>query len=422
MTKVKAGSFSGGQACYELLKTISLNDKGVLSSLNEESEEILRTLQRLHDSWFPRYNFNVSTQDYPNTDLYDANEMGYHFTYVLLKNEPVSHVLTQKRSFKGVRRSEKEHLYFIDRSIKGYRHLRLKDELNRWKVGGVEDKNDEEYQGPIQFWEPELVTFGRLIGLRPYKESKNRIRKWDGHKLSAPFDTHAPQGGGIIGSVPYLLLNAGQNERTIDGGAALHRRWSTAILKDLLCRNLPVLSQEDASSFVRSNSKISFRRKENCMSCHATIDPMAAVIRNMENYNSGNVDFHYTTRNVYWHQTHSIHKGDLPDKDLDFRKTRPDGRITMRDFHGKLIDKKVTGLAELGKELSQIDDFYACTAKRYLEFFTGRQITLESYQDLNEREKFAFDKLILNLKKHQSLKILIRDIFQSDFFLGDLNG
>ncbi|MCO4794916.1 MAG: hypothetical protein KC493_14445 [Bacteriovoracaceae bacterium] len=416
--KVKKGKLNGSEACTKFLESIKLNDHGLLSPKSEETIQVLRTFQRLHDSWFPRFNFNVNTQDYPNTDLYDANEMGYHFTWVLFKDELLKNVLTKKRSFRGVREASKEHRYFIDRTIKGDRQKRKKHIVNKWKIGGEEDKESDEFQGPISFWEPELVEFGTLIGLKPYSSSKNRIKKWLGKDQQRQFDTHAPKGGGIIGSVPYLLLNAGQNEERMDGGNKLHRRWATSISSDLLCRTLPILKKEEVKSFVRRNSKIGFRKKSDCMNCHSTIDTMAAVLRNMENYNSGNVDVHYTVRNIYMNESVRVHKGELPDSSKLFYQTKPEGKFIHKDLFGQKIDKKIQSLQELGKELSKTPDFYFCVAKRYLHFFTGVNINLESVSwNKPKSEEAKFLKLLATkLMKNQEMDELINSIYHSKIF------
>ncbi len=420
--KVMKGELKGNKACSKLVEGISFDDKGMINPKNPESIEILATFQRVHNSWFQRFNFNLNTQDFPNTDFYDSNEMGYHFTWVLFKEEKLSNVLTKKRSFKGIRESEKDHRYFIDRRIRGHRQLRKNHVVHKWKVGGVEEMNSDEYLGPIDFWEPELTQFGTLVGLGPYKESPNKMKKWLGGGKQVLFDAKAPMGGGIIGTIPYLLLNTAHIDQKNDGGNRLHRRWATALTKDLLCRNLPILKESEVGSFVRKNSKIGFRKKADCMNCHSTIDTMAAVIRNLENYNSGNVDIHYTIRNIYPHKWNKVHSRVLPDADENFYKTVPEGQFIHKDLFGKRIEKKINSLQDLGKELASTRDFFYCFSKRYFEFFTGIDINLEAVdwkQDKSDEIIFV-QKISEELRRNQNIKMLITKIFTSPFYMEGL--
>ncbi|TNE97518.1 MAG: hypothetical protein EP326_11340 [Deltaproteobacteria bacterium] len=416
--KIIKQELSGSEACSELIGKLSFDQEGMLTPKNDESLEILRTIQKIHDSWFPRFNFNISTQDFPNTDFYDANEMGYHFTWVLLKNEKVENVLTKKRSFMGLRESEKEHRYFIDRRIRGHRQLRTEHPVHKWKIGGSEDEKSDEFLGPISFWSPELTQFGKLVGLRPYTDSKNRIKKWLGGKKLEEFDTKAPQGGGIIGTSSYLLLNTEHIDQRNDGGNRLHRRWATSVTSDLLCRNLPILSKKEAEVFVRKKSKIGFRQKADCMNCHSTIDTMAAVIRNMENYNSGNVDIHYTIRNIYMHQTKSVHAGELPDSSEYFFETSPEGIFIHKDIFGRRIETKVRSLNELGKALSQTKDFYYCLSKRYFEFFTGIEVNIEQIDWSKSTDPVVvfLKKSAEELRRTQNVKKYLSSLFNSPFY------
>jgi len=410
----------GKITCFSLIDSVSINNEGQFQPKSKEALTLVRTMQRLHDSWFPRFNFNISTQDYPNTDIYDANEMGYHFTWSLFKDEPIRNVITKKRSFRGQRQASKEHRYFIDRNIKGFRHLRVNDSHNRWKVGGAYEEDDDEYQGPVTFWEPELVQFGNLFGLKKYMNSPNHIKRWLGGDTLKEYDIHEPKGGGVMGTVPYLLLNAGHSGKKMDGGFLLHRRWSTAVLNDLMCRTLPLLTKNDAKKFVKKNSQISFRKKAVCMSCHATIDPMAAVLRNMEAFNSGNPGINYTIRNIYLHKTDSFHKGELPDSDQSFFRTKPRGSFLYKALSGQISHEKISSLNDLGRLIANTDDFYICAASRYLDFFTGKKIAIEQIDwSQNTSEVSLLKKLGQKLMKSQSLKVLIKEIISLPLYGGD---
>lgn len=419
LKKIEKQKVDGSEACSELVSSVSIDKRtGLFIPKNSEAQEIAQNFQKIHNSWFPLYDLNVGTQDHPNTDLYDTSEMGYHFTWVLFnETEKLSHVLTKKRSFKSIRSSEKPHLFFIDKDIGGRRLKRKGLEKHQWKIGGSKDENDPGYQGPVHFWNPELVNFGDLIGLTPYQKSKNIMNVWFSEKEKDQLDIHRPLGGGIIGTIPYLLLNAGQNNLVSDGGLVLHRRWSTSVMKDLLCRNIPTLDEDYVLQSIRKKSKHIFRQKKDCMTCHLTIDQMAAVIRNIENYNSGDVDTHYTIRNIYPHQFRMAHHGNLPDSMKNFYKTKPEGRFIHQSLDGKIINTPVKNIEELGRMLASNSDFYKCITKRYFEYFTGISLNLEveNWKKPTAVGRFVNEQARV-LAKNQNIKEVLSNIFSSQYF------
>ncbi len=417
---LKEKKINASQACINLIEQVNFDKNGIVFPKNQESLNILWTMQKLHDSWFPSYNFNQNTQDHPNTDLYDSNEMGYHFTWNLFdNNSKIDSVIRNKFSFKALRQSKKPHLYLVDREITGIRHQRLNNPNRKWKYG-ADGQDGGLYLGPVKFWEPELVQFGTLVGLKKITNGNNRIERWISKNRIVPYYTHKTQGGGVIGTTSYLLLNSGHNDKKTNGGTVLHRRWSTAVFKDLLCRNAPLITEKDAKKFVQPNSKISFRRDYKCQMCHVSLDPMAATIRNFEVFNSGDFDSNFTTRNLFIHSTTNKTYKNLPDNDPTFYKTKPIGRVYFRDLDNKLIDVKTTSVADIGLTLSKVKDFYLCQTQRYLNYFIGSKLAIEKIDYARSENNTALENYLRKqageLQKHGSVKKLIKSLIESKWY------
>jgi hypothetical protein len=207
----------------------------------------------------------------------------------------------------------------------------------------------------------------------------------------------------------------------------MNRRWSRAVMSDLLCRNLPALRVADAVPFVQTNPTLTtpaFRTSRNCMACHATLDPMAAVIRNLsfvgvpERY--GNPGDAFATMHVaQWPATLPREAGQV-DQDLNFFKRPTWGKLQYRSYDGTFNKKEVSSLPQLGQALSETNDLYVCAASRYFRHFTGIQVGLQDLGDpsappLSKSEIAYRDEVIrlgLDLKVHKSLKTLVRKILE----------
>ena len=200
--------------------------------------------------------------------------------------------------------------------------------------------------------------------------------------------------------MPYLLLNSGQIKSKMDGQMLDHRRWSKAVLNDLFCRNIPVITENDAAPFVEINSKIAFKQSAKCMQCHATLDNMAGVLRNVELFHTSDNNDMSTLRGVFVNAVNANSK--------DYYEQKPEGQILYRNYKNEFINAKVNSLDEFGQWVSTQDDFYICAAKRYTSFLTG------------ENPDYLKDFVIeqgLQFKKHQSLSLLIENIINSPFYL-----
>ncbi|MGZ3691374.1 MAG: hypothetical protein ACXVAX_07715 [Pseudobdellovibrio sp.] len=384
LLKVKNKELSGTQACMNLLESSQLGDNGKVKNMTPESLQILKTFQSFHHSWFPSYDLNVLTGDFADGDFYDVNEMGYHVTYSLFKKDyNFSNIVTSPDSFQAIRRTDKPPILLYDDSL-GV----PKDRTNRWDIGS----------GP-QKWDAAYVQFGQLIGLEKIPPSPVNVKFKDEDGETREVDLKKSLGAGVLGSIPYLLLNSGQIKSKMDGQMLDHRRWSKAVLNDLFCRSVPVIKPEDAEPFVDKMSSVAFKRSAQCMQCHATMDNMAGVLRNAQLFHTTYQNENSSLRGVY--SNHVKGSG-------AYYEQKPTGRILYRNSKNELVDAKVDSLADFGQWITTQDDFYICAAQRYTSFLTGEKP--EVLRDFITEQA-------LQLKKHQKLSRLIENIISSDFYL-----
>lgn len=406
---VERHKLRGADACLKLLDNATIGPGGHIARGNLIGQKILKTFQSFHRQWFPEYNLNVSTEHYTASDFYDVNEMGYHLTFALFKgNVPFSRIVTSPSSFRGIRVAPKRPKFFYDDAIDTSFERFGKKEWER---------------GDDHVWTPRLIDFGVLDGIKEDNCGINFIKK----SLSDKFTEHAENksnkfaehdanksiGAGVIGTIPYLLLNSGQNYGIMDGEYKDHRRWSKAILSDLLCRDLPVIKIDDAKQFVRAESKVSFKKKKECMQCHATIDNLAGVIRNVQLYQTSLESVRFSVRAVYVHNVKPSSK--------EYYNSSTNGRIFFRNYKDDLINIKIKSINELGNWLASSDDFYICSAKKYFNFLTGNDVAIDHFRQKKDDEYKNF--IIaegIKFKRHQSVKALLKDIIESPFYLRKL--
>lgn len=421
LINLESKKMTGPQACMNLLAEAGMKENGQLFQQNERSLNILRTVQSLHSSWFPQKEFIRDDFDAVGYNIFDANEMGYHFTYNLLgKSEKASKIVTRKDSFRGLRVSEKK-AQFLNQAGTADMYLNINVD---WLLGDVDRKD-------VLKIKPKQVQFGNLVGLELMKVNENSYpyKQRKGEPLK--FDLTNSLGAGVVGTRSYILLNTSLSQDSkSDGGLLSHRSWSKAVFHDLLCRNLPVVRQDDVGHEVYPNSKISFRKDKSCMRCHVSMDPMANSIRNVYEVRSSPKYGIFVASPRILAEVSPSHKPNkkMVDSDIDFYKRPTDGKLFFRTYDGKLINQSVSNVQDLGNALAKTDDFYICTAKKYFEFFTGVSVPIddfasERYQtsdvELIGYREFVI-KLGLDLKKSQSLQKMIGKIFESSIYQ-DLN-
>ncbi|MBT3585022.1 MAG: hypothetical protein HN509_08950 [Halobacteriovoraceae bacterium] len=416
LEKLNDKVLSGPEACSTLLKMAIVDDKKIEFQKNQTTSlKLLKTFQRFHGNWFSRFNFNEGTPDYSNSNLFDANEMGYHLTWILFqKKERYSNLFTERRSYRAIRVSKKKNRFANDLDIGGKRHPIDESTVRKWKVGGIVEGVSN--YGSEYFMRPKLVSYGQLRGIIPMQRNEIKFKRLEYKKKTSTINLYDPLFKGVMGTVPYMLLNGGQINKRVDGARIVHRRWATSFFKELLCRELPVVRPEDSISSLNKKSKIAFRRKKQCWACHVSSDPLANLTRGFELFNAGDVDhLNFTFKAVDRHNK-SFGKS--------FYKRKPIGKFYFRTYDGKLIDKKLAGPNHLGPLISRLEDPYVCAAKRYFKFFTGIDVHIYDFEHsltpAAEQGNIKYRNYVVSLGKqlrgHQSLFKMIETIFHSKYY------
>lgn len=349
--------------------------------------------------------------------------------------------------------------------------------FHNWRTGLV---NNQNVITSVEFFDPVLNDLGPLKGFRVLNPSEmeniivaaftSNANNADGSNYSNLYEHtfytdnlevkwRKPYGGGVLGTQSYLISNLGAGSRNngyprSNGGDVVWRGGARNIYSDFMCRTLPTLTADDAVPFVRSSGPHPWMGNASCMGCHATVDGMAGALRNFalngdrnfkgvpENFTPQPDDLsHYAL--VVEHPTAWIDSASkrrrmkrdgiavsyasaeadlfgIGSDNLYFRRP-PRGKILTRDYANQLISQDVEGVEALGEGISNVDDFYICAARRYFQFFTGFEASLPDLPNSSPKEIEARNFVIelgLSLKSHQSLRTLISEIIESDFFKG----
>ncbi|MBX9769149.1 MAG: hypothetical protein K2X47_17875, partial [Bdellovibrionales bacterium] len=369
-----------------------------------EGRTILKTFAEFHRSWFGNNSFQFSLPQgeckLPNSNIYEATEPALHVTRAVLNPAAkYSDIVTLPNSLQSIRVNQN----LTDGPV-----------FHGIPAGGYAyDTSDATYDNLP--WTPTLAQGGELLGIGPIRELKVPFLK----SLQLPETSRAPaairsnvdvlksQGGGLLGSNAYIILNAGREyTQILDGGKSLMRRWSKVVLQDVLCRDLPVIRLTDAKA--DPTSTISFRQGQTCMQCHSTMDPMAGVVRHLHLSLTGTKCTSSDTVHLFATPVSQPEETSVPDSDPLFSHRPRIGKIFFRSYNGDLIDIRVNGLQDLGTRLSQGRDLYACAAKRYYNFFTGINVSL---QDAGDPQLPALSEDDL---KHRNFVIQLADSLRND--------
>jgi len=412
LRKVSKGLLTGTEACMKLLDSATLTQGKISSAKNNDlGKKVLRSFQSFHNSWFSNF-LTYMTDDSPLLyDIIELEEPAFFLSQALFDSEwKYRDILKGSDSYRGLRQSPTKPHYLIGTDISN--KIPVKEKYQVLRGPGKE---------PLS-WSPIPLQRGVLIGME--KSPLNRdLLPAHGHQLffptyyEEPLDIHKSLGGGFMGTNSYLLFNNGRphGERS-DGQIIMFRSYTKYLYQDILCRDLPVLTKKDARPFTRFNKDVSWSNSDSCMSCHASLDPVASLLRNAELViNEGPKD---GSSHLKFHRP----KFSLPDtyklydKVKDYYLSKPEANFTYRDIKGNYFHNRVTSLDELGEEMAKTADFYACAASRYFYFLTGEEIPITNLEEKNKKHKFILE-MAKNLESHQKTKKLIKEIISSDWFL-----
>lgn len=345
LQSVVKGQVGAIEACLALLKSAELTADGSqsrLKSMNANGLAVLRTMHNLHASWFSHTSFPDfadSTLGDALGDLYDTSSPAMYVTRALLRpGTPYASVTTQAEDLVAIRSAGEPTMGAVTRKAKGSYVL----------SSGVD-----------------FAATGDLLGFEPADRTPIS---------GTTFVQGNSFGGGILGSAPYLLATSpGSLDFKLDGAVGTLRRYSKAVLKDLMCLDLPALREEDAKPFVDPQSLVPFRTTAGCTGCHATLDQMAGVVRNLT-YKAPASSNPQVMRGVFVDQA-SPSEAAVPGwpstVDPAYQKRPATGVLYYRDHAGNLVNLSLDGVASLGQALADQDTIYICAAKRYYRYFLG---------------------------------------------------
>ncbi len=446
--------------CLEIFTPLSLAADGFLNLKDDSvARKVLAKFHDFHRSWLGSTDFEASESDVFRfmTDVYDPAEPSLHLTRALFA--PGVHyreVLTRRTSLQALRdanrilgfpRPSQRNCRATDASCADLNNDFLRVILNPIAPPPVTnlserteyfftDANNSNVSIP-------LVQVGGIVGIRDQVSFSI-----DGHlvypspTLAFEVNTVNPPtqqnifqnfGGGAIGSASYLLTHFGHGlAYRSEGVLKLPRRWAKAVVKDFLCRELPVLREADVLPLMREDTSAPFRKAPSCLRCHGTMDRMAMTLRNLVFASPGiselkrstlmflpfTPEFQAGQDELFW----PAHAAET------FHLQNPEGLLAFRSHSGRYIETKVNNLQELGEAITATEDYYICAAKRYFQHFTGINLPLFDRFDATNvgqlRAETATQGEIYNfiidqgrrLQADGSLKNLVERLLRSVYF------
>ncbi len=436
LMRVKAGTLKSSDACKELLKLAQLVPSegnpnrhtlsGGPNNYNSLAADILNTFHIFHRQWFKSHRWHEAFSEPMDNrlgsayDLYDSGESAYFLDNALFNPSfRYDKIVTHPTSFQAVRvtngttEAAQSRTYSLSARMMyevygwdDFEHPTIYHPMKIERPWVYAGKN-----GTPMTWSPPLIPVGRLIGVETMPSlSSSKLPAFDSNALYqlpeleqvSITDFRISKGAGILGSVPFILLNWGQPiSYAVDGGKYVPRRLSAAIFRDLLCRELPVLRAQDIhvgthdSYKVDSASPLSFRKSKTCMQCHATMDNLGYAYRNLLPVTS---IYEYTTEYASIHLAMAPISRPLessrPNQDPKFATRPAMGRLYYRSYNGNLVDlelynpqdnassyNKIPALQLLGEALADQEDLYVCAAQRYFKFLTNIDVNIGDLED-----------------------------------------
>lgn len=412
--EIESGKLEEKEACLKLLDKAKLYEKkGIFEPTSKTGLKIIENLAKFHRSWFSKYNLNLNTADHANTDLYDIYEAAYLLTFNMFNSQKnFSDIFMGAERIIAKRKTKEKETYLQDKDIWGKRQRRWSEE-SLWKVGSID--NDVYDFGPEYFWKPKLVELGKIYGFKLSDGKENFQVKTIGNKKKK-FFINKSLGGGLLGSPSYVLAYADHILKKNDGVKYFQRRWANSIFEELMCRNLPVLKEAEVEKYIVKESTETFFKKTNCMSCHATLDNAAAVIRNVSLEVMGDDLVHKTNKAIFENDSNEKYMK-IGVKNEKFYSSKVGGWVVYKDTDNKLYEKRIESLDDLGSFVSSNIDTYKCMTKKYIYLLTGRKISIEKPGiNMSAKEIKIYEQLYKDFYLRRDLLELVKSIITSELF------
>ncbi len=401
---VENGSLDPISACESVLKGGTLNSSSRLPDVNNVlNQRVLETFHRLHGSWFDVKWFKrigVSEPFRATKVIYDSAEPSFFITRALF--DPA---FTYKDALTS------SSVIVAQRSVDNPSTMR-----------GL-TKSDFIFNTESQFKFPDqglLYGFQTMtsVNWKYYYETSD-------DSYSGTMPVRKNHGGGYFSLSVYMEQTVSDILKfRADGALKLPRKWARSLLKDVLCRELPLVRDNDVSSYVVPNSSIPFRKANTCTKCHATMDQMAYTARGFyydERANGGTTPKYGGTFGRIYDVTKPAVSGWPSEPTPNFHLTPPNGRLFYRNYNGDLVNLAVSSMKDLSTKIASQDDPYICLAKRYYKYFIGIDVNISDPADpaqplnmtpLDERHRSNVIQIGKRLKQHLDPQKAIIDIIK----------
>jgi hypothetical protein len=434
--EVVAGNKTGVDACKALLQLANMDASGNLKSTDARGTLILNNFYQFHRTWFPTANKEQITgyraEFESNTDKFiDMSEPALHLTRNLFTGDAYRNVLSGTTRLEGKRVNDPAaktgSLSFLnaDGTIVSP-GMQMVPYMFMTGKGAIKSINESSASFVLQNY--------AIPGL-------SRTASVNGAAMNAgaeaSVDFYANQGGGILGSRAFFLLNSGHPQgQVFDGALKVPRKWSKTAMESMLCLTLPSLREADVIQYVDTASVAAFRQSSSCIRCHASMDQAAYTTRNLvvsltvDVINGNGVALNTKSIMIGKFKPSMTSVSGWPSQAVtDFQKQQPTGVLMFRsNADGQLIKQSVNGIEGLGQAMADTSDFYQCAAKRYFEYFTGINVSLYDRSDpanavLNKAmttreatDRRFIEDLGQELRSTQSLQKLIEHIVSSPYY------
>lgn len=438
-------------------------------SSNQMGLKVLNTLYDFHRSWFGADTFTgMQGSNYRHiqgtTDNFDSTEAALFLTRAVVAPsgsayEPYSSILQGKVGAYALRQVDSE----VNSTKKYPSNLlpsRYVDMVPAYqpmilvkKDGATFRRSDASTTTLVTVSHP--IQIGDLIGIapdqrsliltnyNPYTERHNpdfsATRLNAQSAVSDPnymtgFNLYENQGGGILGLNSFIFMHWGQDPGVLQSGSLkMGRRWTEKVFNSLFCRELPVLRISDVGGYVAPGAVSDFRKSTSCVSCHATMDQMAAVGRNIL-ISASDSDYSAAAPGKFTHVIGRLKVsksiGDLwPAMDQsDYHLTSPSGKVMYRTSDGALVNRSVASFEEVGATLRSSPDLFKCATNRYFELLTGIHLnlydkgdpalatTVQSESAETKEIRAYLDAVSSSFSQHQNLRTMIKALMRSKYF------
>lgn len=432
--------------CTNLLNSVFLGGNGYLVQKdNIVHRKILRQFYDLHRSWFGlQWSLDANTPEggWGTVDVFDPTEPSLHITQALFAQTPVHYqeVLRGNSHLRALRETTASfpfHVYANDLPRVSRLYHNAAPLVSVPQVFMTYDNFGQNASG-VDF---DLLALGDLVGIGNEKSvlisnlwinPRTSTVELNEPHLKRPALLRNNFGGGAIGSSSHFLLYLGHPfDYRADGSKKLPRRWVESFMKQFLCREGPYVRDEDALAFlVKDVNAAPFRQSLSCLRCHTTLDQSAMVARNIRlasTFNGSPLDpiRRYSALVAQYNSSAGPYTSWSAYSVDNFHLTQPSGRLYFRDYKGKLVDRTVNSINDLGIALSNTPDYYACAAQKYFSYLTGIDVNV-AYLSAPENASFLtrtdieYRDYVISLgdelQKTGSLRKLIETIMLSGYY------